>query len=391
MNYTQKYARSVYKVHTLLFLCMHDIVQMQYIMVEQKDQICGWGEYTMALRRITIQEIADACGLSRNTVSKVFNNRGTVQEPIRQQVLKKARELGYFQMIREKAALQTLHMRSIALLTCSMPMDHHFGTFLIPSFAAQMSRAGYTLMMYEITEEELLRGDLPAQIDLDQTAAFLAIELFDRQYIDKVCELGRPVLLIDGQSDAATSLMDCDRISMENLASTIAVVDHVIAKGARRIGFVGDPDHCGSFHERWVGFYSALNRAGLALDRSLCILDGDDQPYGDIEWLTDKLLHMPQLPDALICANDYIAIRVMGALKQLGVSIPGQVMVAGFDGTAQSAVVEPALTTVQTPGEELGRIAASVLLDRIADPDRLPISVYAKTTPIWRESTNRKR
>ena len=99
---------------------------------------------------------------------------------------------------------------------------------------------------------------------------------------------------------------------------------------------------------------------------------------------------MPQLPDALICANDYIAIRVTSALKQLGASIPEQVMVAGFDGTAQSAVVEPSLTTVQIPGEELGRIAASVLLERIADPDRLPISVYAKTTPIWRESTNRK-
>ena len=383
----------VYKMHTLLFSRMHAIVLVvliKYYIFDAEKRICGWGECTMALRRITIQEIADACGLSRNTVSKVFNNRGTVQEPIRQQVLKKARELGYFQMIREKAALQTLHMRSIALLTRSMPMNHHFGTFLIPSFAAQMSRAGYTLMMYEITEEELLRGSLPAQIDLEQTAAFLVIELFDRQYIDKVCELGRPVLLIDGQSDAATSLMDCDRISMENLASTKAVVDHVIAKGARRIGFVGDPNHCGSFRERWVGFNSALHRAGLALDWAFSILEEDDQPYGDIEWLADKLLHMPQLPDALICANDYIAIRVTSALKQLGASIPEQVMVAGFDGTAQSAVVEPSLTTVQIPGEEIGRIAASVLLERIADPDRLPISVYAKTTPIWRESTNRK-
>ena len=96
------------------------------------------------------------------------------------------------------------------------------------------------------------------------------------------------------------------------------------------------------------------------------------------------------MPDALICVNDFIAIRVMTALKQLGVAIPEQIMVTGFDGTAQSAAIEPSLTTVQIPGAEIGRIAAGMLLNRIANPCRPPISVYAKTTPIWRESTNRK-
>ena len=80
----------------------------------------------------------------------------------------------------------------------------------------------------------------------------------------------------------------------------------------------------------------------------------------------------------------------MTALKQIGLAVPGQIMVASFDGTAQSAVVEPTLTTVQIPGAEIGRIAADVLLNRIENPGAMPISVYVKTTPIWRESTNRK-
>ena len=344
----------------------------------------------MALRRVTIQDIADACGLSRNTVSKVFNDRGAVLESTRREVLKKAQELGYFQMARKEAALQSLHLQNIALLTCHMPGDYHFGTFFISAFAAQMSRAGYTLMMYEITEDERRLGALPSQIHLEKTAAILMIELFDREYIDRICELELPALLVDGPFTSATSLINCDRVSMENLASTMALVDHLISAGARRIGFVGDPQHCGSFHERFFGFRTALSNAGLTMDESLCILERDDLPYDDIGKLSSRLLQMPQLPDALICVNDFVAIHVMAALKQLGVSIPGQIMVTGFDGTAQSAVVEPSLTTVQIPGAEIGRIAADMLLNHIANPGRLPICVYAKTVPIFRESTNRR-
>ena len=344
----------------------------------------------MAIRRVTIQDIADACGLSRNTVSKVFNNRGVVQESTRLIVLKKAQELGYYPMALEEAVQQDLPMQNIALLTQRMPVDYHFGTFFIPAFAAQLSRAGYTLMMYEISEEEIRQATLPAQINLERTVGILCIELFDQAYIDRICELGMPVLLVDGPCDAVTSVANCDRISMENLASTMALVGHVISRGARWIGFVGDPNHCSSFHERWFGFCSALSHAGFPFDETLCILDGDESPYDDAAWISAKLFQMPQLPDALVCVNDFIAIRVMTALKQLGVSIPEQIMVAGFDGTAQAAVVEPSLTTVQIPGAEIGRTAADLLLNRIANPGRPPLSVYTKTTPIWRESTDRK-
>ena len=344
----------------------------------------------MALRRITMQDVADACGLSRNTVSKVINGRGTVQEPTRQLVLKTAMKLGYFQLASGDAIQPEIRKQNVVLLSRHMPADYHFGTQVIPAFAAVMSRAGYTLMMYELSEEDLRQGSLPAYISLEQTAAVLAIELFDRDYIKRLCDLGLPVLLVDGYCGAVTSLMDCDMISMENLASIMALVSHVIERGARRIGFVGDPRHCNSFNERWSGFYTALARAEIPLDRELCILDPDDSPYSDPDWLAERIRGMPQTPDALICVNDYIAIRVMTALRQLGLAIPEQIMVTGFDGSAQSAVVEPALTTAQISGAVIGRVAADLLLTRIANPNLPPISVYTKTAPVWRETTNRK-
>ena len=98
----------------------------------------------MATKKITMQDIAAACGLSRNTVSKVFNDRGSVPEVTRQQVLTMARQMGYRQLtVPENTPAP--QGRSIALLTLCMPGRNHYGSNFISSFANRMSRAGYTL------------------------------------------------------------------------------------------------------------------------------------------------------------------------------------------------------------------------------------------------------
>ena len=344
----------------------------------------------MAIKRVTMQEIADACGLSRNTVSKVFNDRGAVPGATRQAVLRKAQELGYYQLPEEEPVKEETRSQNIALLTSSMPADYHFGTFFVPAFGGQLSRVGYTLMMYEISPDELRAKALPAHMSLAQTAGILVIELFNREYMDMLCGLGIPTISIDAYYGANTSLIKCDIISMENIASTFALTNQVISAGARRLGFVGDAEHCNSFHERWLGFGHALYRAGIPLERELCILDSDDAPYSDPEWLLSKIREMPVMPDAFVCANDYLALCTMTTLKRHGVLIPDEVMVTGFDGTPQSSIVEPALTTAWIPSNDIGRLAADMLLARIENPDRPFQSTYVKTTPLWRDSTARK-
>ena len=346
----------------------------------------------MAHKRITMQQLADACGLSRNTVSKIFNDRGSVPESTRQLVLQKAKELGYYQIFDESVVRpETPKLQNIALLTRKVPVpeDAHFGTFFLPAFMERLSRAGYMLTMYEVTPEEMAALALPSHMVLEQTAGISVIEMFDARYMDMLCSLGLPCVSVDTYADAHLSAMRCDFISMENVASSAAVVEHVIAAGAKRLGFIGDPRHCDSFRQRWVGFCSALERAGLPLDHSLCILEPDSPNYSDADWLLGRIKAMPIRPDALICANDFLALHVMNVLKGMGLSIPVDVMVAGFDGIPQSAVVEPSLTTVQIPNSEIGQMAADILLDRLQTPDRPFRKTYVQTTPVWRNSTAR--
>ena len=342
----------------------------------------------MAPKHITIQNIADACGLSRNTVSKVFNNRGNVPEATRRAVLEKAQELGYYPLPENMLPAEDAPaIRNIALLTGSQPLNHHFGTFFITGFTDQICRAGYNLQLFEISPKELKSLSLPPHLQLKDTSGILGIELFDKEYIKMLNIIGIPTIYVDSFSHSVYSILQSDLICMENIASETDLTRRMIDTGAKTIGFVGDIKHCMSFEERWFGYCSAMRDAGLKPDKAFCILAEDNASYGDPDWILQQLDQMPQIPDGFACANDYLAISLMAALKKKGLSIPDDVMVTGFDGSPESAVVEPALTTAYIPSTDIGRLTADLLLDRIENPDRPFRRIHVKTTPVYRGST----
>lgn len=343
------------------------------------------------LKRVTMQDIANACGLSRNTVSKIFNGRGAVPDSTREYVLAKAQEMGYYQQVADADTplAQKTSSQNIALLTHSKPLNHNFGSLFITNFTDQICRSGYNLKVFEISDQEYSKKVFPPHFALEDVSGIVAIELFDREYTQMLCNLGIPVLLIDSYTRAPSDLMQCDLVYMENYASSIALTSQMIASGAKSIGFVGDINHCSSFRERWNGYRAALSDAQLPLDRDVCILVDDSEPYGEVSWMMEKLNSMSRIPDGFVCANDFIAIRVMQALQKKGLSVPKDVMVTGFDGSPEAEVVSPSLTTAQIPSADIGRLSADMLLERIASP-KLPYRcTFVKTTPIWRESVRK--
>ena len=147
----------------------------------------------MPAKRVTMHDIADACGLSRNTVSKVFNGRGAVPQDTQALVMKKAEELGYGSPVGTSLTRSEEHGKNIALLTCSMPRGSHLGTSLLTSFTDQISRSGYSLKIFEISQEELKRSILPTYFSPEQTAGIICIELFSADYLNMICDLGIPM------------------------------------------------------------------------------------------------------------------------------------------------------------------------------------------------------
>lgn len=344
----------------------------------------------MGVKRVTMQDIADACGLSRFTVSKVFNGNGSVPEATRRAVIAKAEELGYGrppESARQKA--EPAPQRSVALLTQHKLLTHDFGAYFLTSFTDQLSRTGYSLKLFEVSPAEISEKKLPPHFERESISGVLCIELFDSGYQEMVAGLGLPIVFVDGYAASSRTIMSCDCVMMENSASIIALMNKLFSAGAEKIGFVGDKGHCDSFFQRWAGYYTALYEKHIAFDPGVCILDSDSDDYGSVDFYLEKLGAMPRIPDAFVCANDHIAIHLMAALKQLGLRIPEDVMITGFDGSPEASLVVPSLTTVSIQSTEIGRLSADVLNNRILNPDRPYRRIFVVSNPVFAESTER--
>ncbi len=147
-------------------------------------------------------------------------------------------------------------------------------------------------------------------------------------------------------------------------------MEHLIALGHRRFACIAGAAGLVSTRHRLEGYKQALAAAGLPVDERW-IVDGESTKQGGRRAM-ERLLAMglgrnEEAPKAVFAANDLMAVGALQAVREAGLSVPGDVSIAGFDGIALSEVVEPALTTVQQPIYELGRRLADVLLDLLGD------------------------
>jgi LacI family transcriptional regulator len=351
----------------------------------------------MTTDKITMQEVADALGLSRNTVSKALNDNPRIPKATRETIIRKATQMGYkHHALIEQPPVST--GGTIAFFTSqksnreglffnSMPDKNHFGSRFLSGFTERMSVHGYTLTIYILRPEDIASCVAPANFELDKISGILCIELFDETYCNFIYTMQKPTLFSDSYVFSPDDPLKADIVMMENSKSTAAMVMHMMDKGKRTVGFIGDYHHCQSFFERWEGYNHALRRNSVELESRYCILESDDKSYGDSVWLLEKLRAMGELPDAFMCANDYIATSILEALKKMGKSIPEDILVAGFDDAAESAFLSPPLSTVHIPSYEMGIIAADTMLRRIQMPDLPFISSYIQTKLVLREST----
>ncbi|MCR2806617.1 LacI family DNA-binding transcriptional regulator [Paenibacillus soyae] len=343
----------------------------------------------MAKEKVTIQDIADALGISRNTASKALNGVESIPAETRNKVIKKAIELKYKQFAYvDTDSVMTKAPGNIALLTCNLPGISHFGSQLLNGLEIKISSEGYNLSIHMVREYEIEAMVLPKNFEASKVDGIICIEMFDKGYSELVSGLGIPAIFIDSTSEIFYTDLQADLILMENKHSSYRMTSRLIENGHKKLGFVGDYNHCKSFNERWAGFNRALADASLKPDPSVCITE-EDRFFFEPEWMERQLDRMNELPAAFVCANDFIAIGLMKALKNRNVRIPEDVAVCGFDDSPESRIVDPPLTTAHIPNNQMGIIAADMLLARVKDPARPFQITHVKTEPIFRESTGK--
>ena len=346
--------------------------------------------------KVTIQDIANELQLSRNTVSKAINNTGVLADATREKILRKAAEMGYkqfaylplFQEDTAKAAEHSIlpsDKREIAMLTTQFLSSSHFSSMMLDRFQSEIEHLHSCTTIHRISPIELKEKKLPSSLNIQRTAGIICIEVFDYDYAQMLCDLDVPLLFVDTPVMDMRPPLKADRLYMENRIEIQNAVAHMVQRGKKRISFAGDKNHCQSFFERYMAYKDAVEYFGLTEGLSTCAMPSGQQNYPVS--LYETIRRFKTMPDAFVCANDFVAMDLVKALNELGYSVPDDIWVCGFDDSQEASYFAPRLTSIHIHGQIMGYTAANLLMTRIEEPSLNYRTVYTETNLILREST----
>jgi DNA-binding LacI/PurR family transcriptional regulator len=252
-------------------------------------------------------------------------------------------------------------------------------------------------------DEELIRQEyhLRFAFTFDDLARTSQRQLVSRAHVDGLILLGTVppldwtstvgrdrIVIVSNLDDEGRwkEQLPADLIAIEKRRAIYRLVDHLAALGRRRIGFLGPPP---TKDERAEAFIHALARRDLPLNAAHVILS--PWPAEGAYDVAKTLLAGDDLPDALVCACDTIAIGAMRAAKERGLRLPDDLAITGFDDISFARDLDPPLTTIHVPKELLGELAVRKLLERISRPDRPPVVQTVQTTLVVRASCGAPR
>lgn len=349
--------------------------------------------------RVTIQDIADELGVSRNTVSKAINNTGLLADATRERILQKAADMGYKQFSyltlsnlkngrQEPAAAKN----EIAVISATFIGSSHFASTMLDKFQREISLLGYSLSIHRVCEREIERLQMPASFNKEKTAGLLCLEMFHREYASMLCDLGIPVLFVDSPVLFPGTAFKADCLYMENQNNIFTLIRELVRRGRKKIGFIGECMHCQSFFERYMAYQNAMHLLGLPCREQDCIIGNrpdvrnpNGQDYQ--EYLAASFREIEDMPEVFLCANDFVALDALRVLKSMGLSVPEDIWLCGFDDSPESRIVTPALTTVHIHSQIMGFSAVHLLMSRIRQPSLNFRTMHTETRLLYREST----
>jgi LacI family transcriptional regulator len=314
---------------------------------------------------VRIKDIAARVGVSATTVSLVLNNKTGAGEELRDRILKTAQDLGYRPIRAAKA--ESLCLLHIARHGHTVNRDHDvFITDYIDGLSQGAKQFNFSLEVITFKPSPIEQV-LEAVVD-SPTAGFIVLGTeLSRDDVAAFSSLHKPLAFIDTYHER----MNFDFVDMNNEDSIFLLLQNLYGLGHRSIGFVKGAVETRNFRLREEGFFAGLRTLGLETNRSF-LFSVDQTFHGAYSDMKALLENRPALPTALVCANDIIACGCLKAFSEAGIAVPGDLSVVGFDDLPLSAVVDPALTTIQVSKAQIGLMAVQLLAARIRGDANLP-------------------
>ncbi|MEU1970825.1 LacI family DNA-binding transcriptional regulator [Microbacterium sp. NPDC019599] len=329
--------------------------------------------------RPTLEAIAHEASVSLSTVSKVLNGRPGVSPKTRARVETLLQEMRY-----AKRGTDDERGGLVELITEQPASD--WSVEMIRGVERVAREAGFVLGLSALGDDYRPNDDwITGVLSRRPLAVILQFSNLTSEHRRQLTARNIPFVVMDPAGEPPA---DVPSVGATNWAGGVAATRHLVELGHRRIAAISGPPGLWCSRARIAGYQSALGEAGITIDSSMMGIGGFNRRDGERE--ARKLLGRDDRPTAIVCGNDMQAFGVITAAFALGLDVPGDVSVVGFDDVPASLLARPPLTTVHQPLQEMAEMATRMAL-RLRGGGTQPTRVELATSLVIRESTSEPR
>lgn len=321
---------------------------------------------------VSMKDIAAACGVSVATVSKALNNHSDIGEETRALVRKTAKEMGYHPNFSARA-LKTNKSYNLGVLykeNSGSGLTHDYFSQVLESFKVVAENRGYDITFLNNSR---LRKDnmsyLEHSIYRGMDGVMIAIADYKDPEVTELLQSDLPVVTIDYVFNGRISIMS------DNEEGISKILEYVYSMGHRRIAYIHGEQYSAVTINRTSTYYQFLEKHGIPI-REDYVREAKYRDSYTAGIITGELLALPKPPTCILYADDFSTIGGMNAIKNMGLRVPEDVSIAGYDGIMIASQLQPPLTTYKQHTEKIGMEAAEKLISLIEKPKATVLKQY---------------
>lgn len=310
-------------------------------------------------KEVTIYDIALKLSLSPATVSRALKDHPAVKKPTKKRVMDAAKELGY-RTNNFASNLRSKQTNTIGVILHEL--NSNFITAVLAGIEKITTEAGYDLIIAHSSEsikKETANAYNLFHKRVDGLIASLSFETENLDHFQPFEDKNIPIVFFDRVDEKSDHLA----VIIDNYTSGYHATQHLIEQGCERIALVTASLKRNVYAERYRGYKEALKDHKIAFDKKMVLVNDLSETAAEESAL--QLIAMSPRPDGVFITNDFSAAVFIRTLKEKGVRVPEDIAVVGFNNDAIGKLIEPSLTTIHYPGQEMGEVVALTLVNHL--------------------------
>lgn len=344
------------------------------------------------MKSVSLTQIAQELNISRITVSKVINDRPGVSLEMKKKVISKLVECGYNKLTESHLEMvpdtEASKNKCIAVVTIA-PEFSDFWLKIINSISKTLNNTNYEFIYSILQKDKTGSYFLPQLICPKNISGIIVVNIYDNEVITLLENTGLPAVYLDTTPEMFKKGCKGDLVLLGDSDGIFKITNSLLIRGIRKIGFVGDITYSQTINDRWEGFKKAMEAHDMPISSSFTFTHGGFGHFyldKELEEVVESL-SKSGYPEALVCANDWIASTIIELLKQKGINVPRDILISGYDNTGVSINGSSQLTTVNVDTDRLGTRLARQIIMRVENPDYSNELIYIQPEIIYRQST----